>query len=134
MGRAAEQLKDFPVWTTIFMLHGVAELALGAMKLQGYYNFEKGEVIRDLKDLKDGDKKNKMYVEQRVKLMQYTRYHGLSRMALGLIAILAVAFDGVEVPVSRVDCSPWVWDLHFGTAVLLSSSSFIFQPIQTTRR
>jgi hypothetical protein len=96
MGRAAEQLKDFPVWTTIFMLHGVAELALGAMKLQGYYNFEKGEVIRDLKDLKDGDKKNKMYVEQRVKLMQYTRYHGLSRMALGLIAILAVAFDGVE--------------------------------------
>ena len=76
------------------MLHGITEMALGAAKLQGYYNFEKREVIRDLNDLKD--KKNKVFVEQRVKLMQYTRYHALSRIGMALIAIFAVAFDGVE--------------------------------------
>ena len=35
-------------------------------------------------------------MEERIKLMQYTRYHGLSRMALGFIGLFAVVFDGVE--------------------------------------
>jgi hypothetical protein len=94
MGRALEQLKDFPVWTALFLAHSISELVLGSFKLRGYYLFEKKEVLLDLNDI--DNKKNKRYVENRIKLMQYTRYHALSRMTLGFIGLFAVSFDGVD--------------------------------------
>jgi hypothetical protein len=83
-------------WTILFLTHGILELVLGCLKLKGYYSFEKRDVLHDLKDIAEKNEKNRSYVEQRVKLMQYTRYHALSRMSLALIAFAAVAMNGVD--------------------------------------
>ena len=94
MGRAFNQLQHFPVWTVLFLIHSTMEFILGASKLRGYFTFEKRDVLQDLQDLRN--KKNKRYVENRIRLMQYTRYHALSRITLALIGLFAVAFDGVD--------------------------------------
>ena len=110
MGRAFNQLQHFPVWTVLFLIHSTTEFILGASKLRGYFTFEKRDVLQDLQDLRN--KKNKRYVENRIRLMQYTRYHALSRITLALIGLFAVAFDGVDGETAVcIDCT-YIADMH----------------------
>ena len=71
-------------------------MSLGCLKLKGYYSFEKTNVLLDMKDLVKNEKKNKIFIEQRIMLMQYTRYHALSRITLAFIGLSTLAMNGVE--------------------------------------
>ena len=58
----------------------MTEVFLGAAKLRGFYKFERAAHDKDLK-AKAGSRRKR----DRVKLVQYTTYHGLARVALGLL-------------------------------------------------
>ena len=93
MGRGVESFSAFVranVWTFVFFLHTVAEILLGMNKLRGHYKFEAMSYNADLKS-KKGSKRR----AQRVKLIQYTTYHGLARMSLGLLGACIFVF-GVD--------------------------------------
>ena len=70
--------------TAVLLIHTLSEALLGGRKLKGWYAFEKDIARRDLEKRGDGSVARK----QRVKLMQYTRYHAASRLSLALLGAL----------------------------------------------
>ena len=86
MGRSLEHFSRFTsrhIWTCLFLVHTLTEVFLGAAKLRGFYKFERAAHDKDLK-AKAGSRRKR----DRVKLVQYTTYHGLARVALGLLLSL----------------------------------------------
>ena len=93
MGRGIKSFSAFVqanIWTFVFFLHTVSELLLGINKLRGHYKFEAKSYKADLKSKKGSQRR-----AQRVKLIQYTTYHGLARMSLGLLGACVFVF-GVD--------------------------------------
>ena len=113
MGRAMEHFSGFVsrnVWTAVFFLHTVSELALGASKVRGFYKFERAAAARDLQAKRGSQRKR-----ERVKLIQYAMYHGLSRVSLGMLGGGVFAF-GVDSELRIISAVLAFW--HIAAAVV----------------
>ena len=116
MGRFAAQLEHALAtyyWPAGFLLHALLELSLGGAKLlHGRYKFEARQCVADLKARGKGNAAARR--ADRVKLMQYTRYHGLARIALALLGGLALW--GADATHTGTACACAFW--HGGAALV----------------
>jgi hypothetical protein len=105
-------------WTCLFLLHAASELALGAAKLRGFYKFERAAHAKDLQ-AKAGSRRKR----DRVKLVQYTMYHGAARVALGLVGLGMFAF-GPGSDLRAVALALAFWHLAAATVPVVNMSRY----------
>ncbi len=115
MGRFAAQLEHASAtyyWPAGFLLHALLELFLGGRKvLAGRYAFEARQCAADLRAKGNAAAARRA---DRVKLMQYARYHGLARVALALLGGLALW--GADATHTATACACAFW--HGGAALV----------------